>query len=1261
MDDKITLDGQPLTKSLNDFPVIGVGASAGGLEAFTKLLGAIPKDSGMAYVLVQHLHPGHESMLPEILQKVTTIKVLQIENDIKILPNHIYIIPSNKLLVATDGKLVLTKRPENKNERNLPIDIFFSSLAEVHQSHSIGVVLSGTASDGTLGLKAIKEQGGITFAQDTLTAAFDGMPHNAVQAGVVDFILPPDKIPSKIHELTKIIYSDLNDETSQQKQDIDVYRQILGLLRMRKGTDFTYYKQSTLKRRIFRRMAINQQQEPSAYVKFLLSNKSEQDALYQDFLIPVTSFFRDPASFDNICETVIPRIFKNKSDGEAVRIWVAGCSTGEEAYSLAICIQDHIKNRLQQQYSENNNEKKLSDTRVQIFASDLSEQAIVKARSGIYHVGDIDGLSSKHLNEYFTKSNGEYLVKKEIRDMCVFAVHNFLREPPFGKMDLISCRNVLIYVEPYLQKKALTTFHYALKPEGTLWLGKSETITNVPDLFANTSMPEKIFVRKDAPAKFMHTTTHTAERKLQHGNVSLNFESRTDFQRVADDIMLSQYTPAGVVVNEVMDIVHFRGNTSNYLEQSPGKPSHNLLKMAKHGLAFELRNILHKAKKDKVSVLKDNLPVEVYGMIRKVSIEAIPLTNIAEPHYLVLFHDTLNGGIQPLNISSQGETTESDKDLRIKLLVQELAQNREDMRGITEDQEATNEEMQSANEELLSSSEELQSLNEELETSKEELQSTNEELIVVNQELISMNELITVARDYAQNIITSIREPFLVLDKSLRVRTANSAFYKTFQVSEKETEGTLIYNLGEGQWNIPELRTLLEDVLPKNSTFSDYELKIPFPNIGERIMLLNAREIRPNDSDERLLLLTIADITDQKIAKKKLAENERQFNFIAESIPQKIWTADAEGNRNYFNKQWSDYTGLSLEDLKNGGWKKIIHQDDLVATINSWNQSIATGNDFEVENRKRNKKGEYKWHLSRAIALNDEKGAISMWIGTSTEMEKQKKHSVDLEKAITERTYELETANILLQRKNIQLQNMNKELESFTYVSSHDLQEPLRKIQTFATRILDKENLNLSASGKNMFLRIQESGQRMQALIQDLLSFSRLSTSDRKYEMTDLKELIGQVIEDIKETIEEKKATIEVDMQLKVKIIPFQFRQLMHNLISNALKFSHASVTPLIIIHGKIVKGSELDHLNILQKANHYHISVADNGIGFEPNFNEKIFEVFQKLHDKDVYSGTGIGLAIVKKIVENHNGIITAESELGKGAKFDIYIPENS
>lgn len=928
--------GKPLknlTKSANNFPVVGIGASAGGLTAFKKLLAAIPEDSGMAYVLVQHLDPNHESLLAELLQKATRIPVLEIADDIKVEPDHIYIIPSNKMLLANDGVLLLSPRPSpNKNVRNLPIDLFFSSLAEVHQNHSLGVVLSGTGSDGTAGLRNIKDNGGITFAQDQASAEWDGMPQSAVDAGVVDFILKPEKIPAKILELIRAL-----DRNGYEKEDIpqeeeEVFRKILSLLRIRKGTDFTYYKQTTIRRRILRRMAINKNKKPATYLTYLRENKNEQDVLYQDLLIPVTSFFRDEDVFDTLCERLIPML-QNKEGNESLRLWSAGCSTGQEAYSLVMCLKEYL-----------NANPSLDDSatragiKIQLFATDISEPAIAKARKGIYTTSEVENVSPKRLKEFFTKIKTGYQLNKEIREMCVFAVHNFLSDPPFGNMDIISCRNVLIYLQPYLQKKALATFHYSLNESGYLLLGKSETNNSMPERFSPVNKKDKLYTRKNMATSVMKTSTRKSEKKLQTENESEpeDEKKRTDFKKIADELLLNRFTPASVVVNEGMDIILFNGNTNSYLGQQSGKPSHNLFKMAKGSLAIELRNIIHKVMKDGTSVTKEQIAFVENDIRQIISLEVVPLPNVVEPHYLVLFHQQL-AAREDLTLNKKA-FKKDEKDLRIEQLEKELEQTLEDMRGITEDQEAANEELQSANEELLSGSEELQSLNEELETSKEELQSTNEEITVINHELINLNEQVTEERNYAESIVETIHEPLLVLDKNLKVTTANDAYYKTFRVKDQETEGKLIYELGNNQWDIPELRRQLETILPKKDSFENFEVVHTFDHIGERSMCLNAKEIKREDQSKNLILLAINDITAQKHHWQKKQQLLTKFKNLVMQAPVAIMFLKGKNYQVelandlflHLVEKGKDFVGKpifeALPELKDHGIKKLLYR-----------------------------------------------------------------------------------------------------------------------------------------------------------------------------------------------------------------------------------------------------------------------------------------------------------------------------------------------
>ncbi|HTM92886.1 MAG TPA: CheR family methyltransferase, partial [Flavisolibacter sp.] len=893
-DDKNTI--QILSENL--FPVVGVGASAGGLGAFKELVKAIPENSGMAYIFIQHLSPKYESILTEILQKVTNLPVLEITDNMKVIPDHIYIIPSNKYLTANDGVLQLHARI--KGEKSNTIDVFFISLAEIHQEHAIGIVFSGTGSDGTVGLKAIKDLGGITIAQDEKTAAYFDMPKSAIEAEVVDYILSPSEIPGHLKELVRTNRINTSDiSIAEELKEEEGFKQLLALLRTKKAVDFTYYKQTTIRRRILRRMALVKIEKLKDYQHYLLENKTEQDALFNDLLIPVTAFFRDPKVFGLLCEKIFPQLFKNKSAAEPIRIWSAGCATGEEAYSLAICLHEYFG-------------EEVAVRKIQIFATDISEAVIAKARSGFYQKKDMAGVSEERVKRFFTKVDGSYQVNKAIRQMCVFACQNFLKDPPFAKMDLISCRNVLIYLEPYLQKKALNTFHYSLNPNGFLLLGKSETIGQLSNQFQTFSQADKIYTKKEAMGKYMAVASERREASLKQQNMNLkNKEIRKDdFQKAADDVLLSKYAPVGVIVNEQFDIIQFRGITSGYLEAPPGKATHNILKMAKEGLSFELRNALHKSKSTHEAVSKKG--IQLQKIKRRVDVEVIPLQHTIEQYFLVLFSETNEQPEVKIEKGKKKLTKEETSRLRseqdrVEQLEKELVQAREDMRSITEDQEAAYEELQSANEELLSGSEELQSLNEELETTKEEIQSTNEELTILNQELIERNEQLVHSRKYAEAIVSTIHEPLIILTRDFRIKSANKSFYEKFNESEAQIGGKMFFELENGKWDIPGLREKLQKIVNDQSFFEKLEIKIVLPSIGERIMELNARQLVNENSNEQLILLAIQDVTDRKIF-----EQELELQVIERTKELK----EANLNLQHSNENLRQFASIASHDLQ---------------------------------------------------------------------------------------------------------------------------------------------------------------------------------------------------------------------------------------------------------------------------------------------------------------------------------------------------------
>jgi two-component system CheB/CheR fusion protein len=1100
------------------FPVVGVGASAGGLEAFKRLIRAIPEDPGMAFILVQHLEPTHESLLPELLQKVTPIPIEEITDNVLIRSDRIYIIPANKLLTVIDGRLQLRPRLP-KNERNMPVDVFFSSLAEVLQSRAIGVVLSGTATDGTLGLKAIKEQGGFTFAQDPASAGAPGMPESAIEAEVVDFILAPEDIPGHLQRLAETFRNGLAEDGPSVGPDIEiVFRELLHILQLRTGTDFTWYKQATVRRRIVRRMGLNKIEHIDGYLTYFRENIAEQDLLYQDLLIPVTGFFRDPETYDLLRRSVYPQLLKDRDGAIPLRIWVAGCSTGEEPYSIGIGLHEYLGD-------------KAIDCKIQIFASDLSERSVAKARSGLYSRADVTGLSAEILQRYFVKTNGSYQVSKPIRDLCVFACHNFLRDPPFAKMDLVSCRNVLIYMDPFLQKRALTTFHYALNEKGYLLLGNSETTAPAAELFTVVGKQERLYLRKPGRGRYVHLSEARIEkpsREVPHDGK--REPPRDDFQKSADDTLLSRYTPPGVVVDEQMEIVQFRGSTGAWLEPSPGKPNLNVLKMVREGLAFELRNALLKAKTTNVTEVKEHIPVRSADRQRLVTLEVIPLSNTVERYYLVLFREEANGQEDQAGPAKDEETgtearQQSADSIRVAHLQNELARLREDMRTITEEQETANEELQSANEELLSGSEELQSLNEELETSKEEIQSTNEELMTLNRELFDRNDQLNILRLFSESIVATIHEPLIVLDRDLKVRMANPAWHRKFGTREGDTEGKPFFSLGKRLWDVPDLHAMLDDILQINGRITDFELRLTLGSAGERVLLLNASRIVHKEGNEEMVLLAIEDVTEGK----------------------------------------------------------------------------------------------------------------------------DREH--DLEIKVNERTKSLRQANI-------SLLHSNDSLEQYAAIASHDLQEPLRKIRTFANILNQRYGKQIEGEARELVEKISVSAERMSILIRDVLNFAKILDASI-FENVNLDTILKNVIRDFELLITEKGAVVLCDPLPVIRAVPLQINQLFYNLLGNALKFTRPEMAPVVRIFSQVLPAEQIAVKEGLGgKGPYLEIVFEDNGIGFDQRFSKQIFQVFRRLNPAENFEGTGIGLALCQRIVANHHGEITAESEKDAGTRFRIILP---
>ena len=956
--------------SNNSFYVVGIGASAGGLEALERFFENMPENSGMAFIVVSHLDPNHVSIMPELIQKSTKMTLFQAEDGMVVKPNHVYVAPANRDIGLLHRTIQLIEPLEAHGFR-LPIDFFFKSLSADLGEKAICIILSGMASDGTAGLKTVKSELGMVMVQDPKSAKFDGMPNSAIKTGLADYILPPEDMPNQllgyISQKIKGVY--FNNVNTNGKFP-DAFQKVFILIRTHTGHDFSNYKQNTIYRRLERRMNIAQLDNVQSYIRLLQENPSEIQNLFKELLIGVTNFFRDPESFEKL-KKVLSELVISKPENSKIRIWIPGCSTGEEAYSVGIVLYECM------------NEAK-KNFNVQIFATDIDSDAIEKARIGSY-TGIEPDVSKERLKLFFTKDKGLYKIRKEVRELIVFAPQSVVKDPPFTKLDLVVCRNLLIYFNSELQKKVIPIFHYSLLPNGILFLGSSETIGGFVDLFSMVDKKWKFYKRRDsiysAQPFIEFPVSHTIEKIYE---TPMKLVEVTNISRVAEKIILQSYSPNCVIISGNGDILYIHGRTGKYLELTDGEAKMNIYEMAREGLKKELPAMIRKVLSTKKSLTLEGIKVKPNGSTLLINLTIKPINEPAEMKgsLLLIFED-----LKPLKKVPESKKIHYDKrsEKIIKELEHELINTKEDLRSTIEELETSNEELKSTNEEMQSTNEEMQSSNEEMETSKEELQSLNEELITVNtelqnkndelsiinndmknlldsidiptvfldndllikrfthhitkivnlipsdigrpinhiannlkydkfiedakevlrtlsfkeielqtkdstwyqmrimpyrttsniidglvitftnihklqtayQEIHKLNQEVQLAREYSDNIVNTVRDSLLILDKDLKVLSANRSFYSMFSTVSEKTVGKFVYDLDDKKWDIPELRKLLEEIVPEKSFFEDYEVEYNFKKAGKKKLILNARQIFQTDKVSQLILLSI--------------------------------------------------------------------------------------------------------------------------------------------------------------------------------------------------------------------------------------------------------------------------------------------------------------------------------------------------------------------------------------------------------------------
>ncbi|TLV03413.1 CheR family methyltransferase [Dyadobacter luticola] len=1252
-------------------PVVAIGGSAGGQKAISELLEHLPPSTGLAFVYIQHLSPTHDSRLPEILSKLTPMPVAEAEPLMHVKPDHLYIIPPNRDMEIVDGVLVLMPR-KPRPHIHLPIDQFFISLSERQKDGAIGIVLSGMASDGTLGLQAIKVAGGITFAQDE-TAEYPSMPESAIREGVVDMVLSPKEIASELNRLSK--HTDifqLTQETEDSKQEDEPDKdldKILMFLKTTVGMDFGHYKKSTIRRRIIRRMLLFKLEKLSQYVEYIKLHPGEAATLYDDLLINVTSFFRDEQTMVYVRKQVIPSVLKNKAPGEAIRFWVAGCSTGQEAYSLAMLLTEILGDRV-------------TSTPIQIFATDLSETAIAKARLGVYTKSEMKDVSDQRLARFFTKIDDHYRINKSLRDLCVFAQHNLLSDPPFSRIDLVSCRNLLIYLDDILQKKALATFHYALTPDGVLLLGKSESVGTASSHFTQTDKDFKVFARKNrtlaripgnigSPDEINYTD---ARRSVKNEEVL----SAAQLDKLVDNWLLSNFVPPSIIVDQDMEILQFRGSTSLFLEPAPGKASLNLSKMARPGLVLELRNAIHKARKTSQPAGKSGLEIVVADETRYVSIKAIPLTNPDNQQlFLILFEETKDHPVQA------GISTE-DADKRVLMLEAELAALRQDMHSIIEEQEASNEELQSANEEILSSNEELQSINEELETSKEEIESANEELQTINQELQIRNDQLTESYNYSEAILSTINEATLVVDEQLRIKVANRAFYKVFQTNEANTESSTIYELGNRQLDFEEFRNIMHGLVHGGSSISGYEVKIMVRPEEERVMRIHARRVLL--SRRQTILLVFEDITEHRKAQKLAQERQEFQETLNERLNQRVEERTADLKTAYARLELVNAelgrTAESLQAVLDSspasiGFFKTVYDEhsvpvDFVLIVCNRKFAHVFGKDVSALTEKT---ASQLYPVERVDIML--KVAISQvghyeeifseqekkWVGVSIT---RHDHGI----AITE--LDINTLKHARLEQDELMHRLNDSYELIESLSAlkeyvhhrgsilrsafHDLRSSFGIISGAASLL----NLMETEDDRRKNLEmIQRNLRVVAAMMNQLLDFARLETGEEELEISsfNVSETLRNLIESLKSAISAKRLSFDYDgpAELPIESDAPKIARLAQNLITNALKYTETG-------HIKV----EWTDAELMGDRPQWRLVISDTGSGIpgwlvdrviENDGNDNLRET--SVEDPPLKMDDSVGLFIVKQLVRILGGKLQVETS-SSGTRFDILLPKN-
>ncbi|GAA3920101.1 chemotaxis protein [Chitinophaga oryziterrae] len=1179
--------------------IIAIGASAGGLEAIHEFFDNMPEYGNLSFVIIQHLSPDYKSLLVELVSKHTNMKVREVEKDMLIENDCVYVIPNNKEIIIDHGRLQLQQKPLEKAP-NTAIDTFLFSLAKDKGRYAICIILSGTGTDGTRGAGAIKKAGGMVMVQDPETAKFDGMPRSAINSENVDYVLSPEFMPGEIYNYIQ----DMPVQVFDGKIDEALLPEIFQLVKENSGQDFNHYKSPTITRRIAKRMAQSNIKSVDDYLQLLRGNPEENKLLAQDFLIGVTRFFRDKAAFEVLKDQVLGKLLESKEEGAILKIWVTACSTGEEVYSIAIMLDQALHKR-----------NKWLD--IKIFATDIDSNAIEFASKGCYPASIVKEVEPEILKKYFIKEGNKYQIVPRLRKQIVFARHNILKDPPFIKNDLVTCRNMLIYFDNVLQRQVLASLHFAMNGGGYLFLGPSESAAVIRGGLEEISPKWKIYRKNNTsraamPENLSSPLEYIRQAREMRANGVPEKRVATELLEEFREVMADDYGYAAVYIDKNYEIREAIGNYKKYLSLPEKKLNLNLLKMIPPDLSMVLNMALRQAWKTEQKVPVKGVKLNNKDGVRVVNMLVKPGTNSGHQYTLIVF------GEEPERISvSDHYVASSDAHTigvndHILSLEAELGETRTNLQMAIEGLETSNEEMQSSNEELLSANEELQSSNEELQSLNEELHTLNTEHQLKIKELVELN-------DDMDNYFRSTDIGQVFVDVRLRIRKFNPAAVKMINLIPTDI-GRPINHIST---NIQQ-DNLVDDInaVIHNKHTVEKELMLSNGNMHLMKIMPYIRQDKQTDG----AVITFVDITAIKeldMLLKGVFNASTSMIMAFKAVPGDFMLQTANKaaerllGRDAMRKK--QVSMLSFPQLTQNG------------LFDKYNQVVAKGRVLHTE-FKTKLDGMDTWFELAAVKTQD---GIVITCNDLTE----KKDTEDR-----------------LRKANQELESSNTELQQYAFVASHDLKEPLRKIHMFGNMLRERYQENMEEKAIDYLNRIISSSSRMTNLINDLLKFSRLSQVNF-FEQVNLEIIIKEILSDLEVLIQEKNAIVTVSPLPVIEAVPGQLRQVFQNLLSNAFKFSRKDIQPVISISATRLKYKRFDSPADLDGP-YLCITISDNGIGFDEKYLDKIFVLFQRLHTKDKFEGTGIGLAVTRKIVDKHNGLITAHSREKEGATFTIILP---